>query len=214
MNGEEKLEPSYTVLSSDFFRTYVDLNLLPASPSAEVAFIGRSNAGKSSLLNALLDRKDLARTSAMPGKTQALNYFTVNWASGEGETRTKDMSFFVDLPGYGYAKVARSLRATFHESIEGYLSTRRQLRSVILVCDSRRDPTEDERFIFDLRRDVPCYIAITKVDKLGANEHAERRKKWVEFARNKSLVFSCSAKDRRKFELPRLRERILAGCAV
>src|SRR5262245_15722047 len=115
--SQPKAEPGPS-FKADFFRTYADVKNLPASLAGEIAFIGRSNAGKSSLLNAIANRKDLARTSATPGKTQHLNYFTVRWKSAaEPGEQTEELCFFVDLPGYGYAKVARSLRKQFADFI-------------------------------------------------------------------------------------------------
>lgn len=131
----------------------------------EVAFAGRSNVGKSSLLNALVRRRAIARVSRTPGRTREINFFEVN-----GEF------VLVDLPGYGYARVSKAARAAWRPLIEGYLHGTSALRGLVLLLDVRRDPTpEDEQMLaFLAERGVPVLVAITKVDKLGARAAATR----------------------------------------
>jgi GTP-binding protein len=140
----------------------------PAPEAPEVAFLGRSNVGKSSLLNALVGRKALARTSSTPGKTRLLNWFRV--VRGGRET------WFVDLPGYGYAKVAKRERAQWKAWIEAYLGDRETLCLAVLLQDLRRDPTEDETLLLQwlAERQVPTVVALTKCDKLKPMRRAER----------------------------------------
>jgi len=140
----------------------------PAPGSPEIAFLGRSNVGKSSLLNALVARRGLARTSGTPGKTRLLNWFRVVRGGRE--------YWFVDLPGYGYAKVAKSERAEWKRWIEQYLNGRRTLRLAVLLQDLRRDPGEDERLLLEwlAERDVPSVVALTKCDKEKPMRRAER----------------------------------------
>ncbi len=140
----------------------------PAPGPPEIAFLGRSNVGKSSLLNALVGRRALARTSATPGKTRLLNWFRVVRGGRE--------LWLVDLPGYGYAKVAKTERAEWKRWIEAYLDGRRTLRLAVLLQDLRRDPGDDEALLLEwlAERDVPALVALTKCDKLKPMRRAER----------------------------------------
>lgn len=131
----------------------------PEGDLPEVAFVGRSNVGKSSLLNRLVRRKAFARVSRTPGRTREINFFRVN-----GEF------VFVDLPGYGYARVSKDRRAEWKPLIEAYLSSTRQLRGIVLLLDARRDPSDDDRDMMDFLADVgvPTMLVVTKTDKLAA----------------------------------------------
>lgn len=127
----------------------------------EVAFLGRSNVGKSSLLNSLLQRKGLARTSNTPGRTQSLNYFLIN-----------GKFYFVDLPGYGYARVSKAMRSDWGKMAEDYLAKREQLVLSVQLIDSRHEPTAQDRQLFEWLRHYrkPRLIVATKSDKLSSNE--------------------------------------------
>jgi GTP-binding protein len=142
----------------------------PAPEAPEVAFLGRSNVGKSSLLNKLVNRKALARTSNTPGKTRLLHWFRV--------LRPHDELYFVDLPGYGYAKVAKSERRQWQGLVEAYLGDRSSLRLAVLLQDLRRDVTEDETLLLDWleEKQVPSLVALTKCDKLKPMRRAARIK--------------------------------------
>jgi GTP-binding protein len=138
----------------------------PEATLPEVAFAGRSNVGKSSLLNALLKRRSAARVSRTPsGRTREINFFRVN-----------DAFVLVDLPGYGYARVAKSRQAEWRPLIEGYLGSSPNLRGLVLLLDARRDPTDDDRAMlsFLADRETPVLVAITKMDKLGPAAGRER----------------------------------------
>ena len=153
---------------------------LPAPGAPEVAFAGRSNVGKSSLLNALLGRKQLAKTSGTPGKTQALNFYAVNPAppSAGGTDRQPEL-YLVDLPGYGYAKVSQKQRAAWQRLMGRYVTERAEpadghpgpLRAVVQLIDSRHPPTklDQELMAILLESPAPHLIALTKADKLSAN---------------------------------------------
>ena len=141
---------------------------LPDNDLPEIAFAGKSNVGKSSLINGLLNRKSLARTSAQPGKTQTINFYNVN----------KNL-YFVDLPGYGYAKVAKSEKHRWSELIEGYFAQDRDLRLVVELIDMRHPPTAlDVQMIeFLIAHELPFLVLLTKCDKLNKKERAERLSK-------------------------------------
>jgi len=138
----------------------------PESPLPEVAFAGRSNVGKSSLLNSLVRRKSFARVSRTPGRTREINFFRVN-----------NGFVLVDLPGYGYARISKEKKAEWRPLIESYLRRTTQLRGIVLLLDIRREPSEDDRAMLDFLAEVevPTIVALTKTDKLskaGAQERA------------------------------------------
>lgn len=137
---------------------------LPEDGLPEVALIGRSNVGKSSLLNLLVQRKSLARTSGTPGKTQEFNFYLVD-----------DRFYLVDLPGYGYARISKERQAEWRPLIEGYLRKAPTLRGVVQLLDVRREPTDDDLQMFDLLADVglPTLVCVTKVDKLSKSQAAK-----------------------------------------
>ncbi|MES2524382.1 MAG: ribosome biogenesis GTP-binding protein YihA/YsxC [Gemmatimonadota bacterium] len=137
----------------------------PPSELPEIAFAGRSNVGKSSLLNRLLRRKAFARVSNTPGRTREINFFKVN-----------NTFVLADLPGYGYARISKTRKAEWQPLIEGYLANSPMLRGVVLLLDVRHDPTDDDRLMLDFLADVgaPTIFAITKVDKLNAAVAAKR----------------------------------------
>ncbi len=140
---------------------------LPRNTRPEVAFAGRSNVGKSSLINGLVNRKSLARTSAQPGKTQTINFYNVN-----GEL------YLVDLPGYGYARVSESVRADWGRMIERYLRGSRQLRAVFLLVDIRHAPSANDCLMYDWIRaqGFDPIIVATKLDKIGRSQTARQVK--------------------------------------
>ncbi|MBR5247514.1 MAG: YihA family ribosome biogenesis GTP-binding protein [Lachnospiraceae bacterium] len=134
---------------------------LPDSPYPEVAFAGKSNVGKSSLINALMNRKSLARTSAQPGKTQTINYYNIN-----------DAVYFVDLPGYGYAKASEEVKAKWGKMIEDYLHKSKQLKAVFLLIDIRHAPSENDRIMYDwiVNQGYHPIIIATKLDKINRSQ--------------------------------------------
>jgi GTP-binding protein len=143
----------------------------PESTLPEIAFAGRSNVGKSSLLNTLLRRKSAARVSRTPGRTREINFFRVNNAF-----------ILVDLPGYGYARVAKSRRAEWRPLIEGYLQQSPTLKGLVLLLDSRREPGPDDRAMLDFlaERETPVLVAVTKMDKFGNDAGGARVKAIAE----------------------------------
>ena len=134
---------------------------LPDNVHPEVAFAGKSNVGKSSLINALMNRKSLARTSAQPGKTQTINYYHVN-----------DAVYFVDLPGYGFARASESVKAQWGKMIEDYLHKSKQLKAVFLLIDIRHAPSENDCIMYDwiCRNGYQPIIIATKLDKINRSQ--------------------------------------------
>lgn len=145
------------VNNSNFVISAVSDKQYPQDDLPEIALSGRSNVGKSSLINAVLNRRNLARTSQQPGKTQTLNFYLVN----------TDL-YFVDVPGYGYAKVSKEQRQKFGEMIQDYLETRADLKGLVLLVDARHDPTVDDinMFNYALCLNIPILVVATKIDKL------------------------------------------------
>ncbi len=134
---------------------------VPDTAYPEVAFAGKSNVGKSSLINALMNRKALARTSAQPGKTQTINFYNIN-----------DAMYLVDLPGYGYAKASAEVKAKWGQMIERYLHTSKQLRAVFLLIDIRHDPSANDKLMYEwmLAQGFAPIIIATKLDKIKRSQ--------------------------------------------
>lgn len=143
------------------------LEQVPADRRPQVALIGPSNVGKSSLLNSLVGRKGVARVSRTPGRTQQLNFFLIN-----------ERFYLVDLPGYGFADAPRSVSAQFRKLVEDYLSESRELRLLVLLLDSRRDPSERDIELLGwlLASKVPHAVVLTKSDKLSRSQLLQREK--------------------------------------
>ncbi len=139
----------------------------PEDKKAEFLLVGRSNVGKSSFINTLLGRKNLARTSSHPGKTQTLNFYEVN----------SDF-YLIDVPGYGYAEVSKKTREKFGKMIEEYLETRKELKRVFMIVDFRHKPTEDDVLMYNFLKyyNLPVTIVATKADKIGASKKDKCKK--------------------------------------
>lgn len=159
------------IKSADFVMSNSSVAGCPSDPIPEYAFIGRSNVGKSSLINMLTGRKSLAKTSGRPGKTQLINHFRIN-----------DNWFLVDLPGYGYARVSKKEKKTFQQYITDYFLKRRQLLSAFVLVDIRHDPQPiDLTFMAWLgERQIPFSIVFTKADKLKPNAISRQVKAYLQ----------------------------------
>ncbi|QHS22927.1 YihA family ribosome biogenesis GTP-binding protein [Virgibacillus sp. MSP4-1] len=139
----------------------------PNDPFPEIALAGRSNVGKSSFINRMIQRKSMARTSAKPGKTQTLNFYIIN-----------ENFYFVDVPGYGYAKVSKKEREKWGTMMETYFSSREELKLTVLIVDLRHKPTEDDFLMYDFLKyyDIPVLIIATKMDKVPKSKRQKQLK--------------------------------------
>lgn len=142
-------------------------SILPENDKPEIAFAGKSNVGKSSLINGLMNRKALARTSAQPGKTQTINFYNIN-----------EKIYFVDLPGYGYAKVSESVKEKWGKMIERYLKNSKQLRIIFLLIDIRHEPSENDKSMYEwiVYQGFKPIIIATKLDKINRSQKDKQLK--------------------------------------
>jgi GTP-binding protein len=154
------------IKSAEFVTSAVKPSQYPAEELPEFAFAGRSNVGKSSLINTLVNRKNLVKTSSTPGRTQLINFFKIN-----------DSLTFVDLPGYGYARVPAAVKKKWGPMIETYLSGRRTLKAVIVIMDIRRTPRQEEQNLFRWlnHHSIAGIPVLTKADKLSKTKQAKQR---------------------------------------
>ncbi|OJG43283.1 ribosome biogenesis GTP-binding protein YsxC [Enterococcus hermanniensis] len=158
----------------------------PETDLPEIALAGRSNVGKSSFINTLIDRKNLARTSGKPGKTQTLNFYLI-----------ENALHFVDVPGYGYAKVSKTERAKWGKMIETYITSRQQLRAVVSLVDVRHDPSKEDIQMYEFLKyyDIPVIVVATKADKIPRgkwNKHTSAIKKKLNFDQNDTFILFSS----------------------
>ncbi len=155
------------ILSAEFVISAVGPKQFPLDSRPQIAIAGRSNVGKSSIINSLLHRKNLVKTSQTPGKTQLINFFIIN-----------ESFYFVDLPGYGYARVPYAVTDAWAPMIEGYLKNAPHLSAVVVLLDSRREPDERDVHLIDWLRqyDIPVIYALTKIDKLNRQETDRARR--------------------------------------
>ena len=151
----------------DFVTSAVRKSQYPEGKKCEFLMLGRSNVGKSSFINTLVNRKNIARTSSIPGKTQTLNFFLVNNAF-----------YLVDVPGYGFAKVSKSLKQKFGMIIEDYIQDRDNLKMVFMLVDFRHKPTDDDKLMYDYLKyyDKKVTIIATKSDKVSKNSYTKNEK--------------------------------------
>jgi len=157
---------AFVLHESAFMQSAVGPGGYPEPGPPEFAFAGRSNVGKSSLINCLLRRKNLVKVSQRPGRTQQINFFALN----------DDALRFVDLPGYGFAKVPLAIKAGWKKMIESYLESRPTLKAVVVIVDIRREPSPDDLMLLGwlLSLGLPAVVAVTKADKLSRNQAAQR----------------------------------------
>lgn len=188
----------------EFEAAFGTLKQIPQSDLPEIVFAGRSNVGKSSMLNRLFNRKNLARVSSMPGKTITINFFRV-----ENDVR------IVDLPGYGYAKVAKGEKRRWAEMMEGYFQSPRNIKLVVQLVDMRHKPSEDDYIMMRFLQDagLPFIVAATKSDKLNKTQYNERenalREELAEFGDNLTILPFSSEKGEGTEELKKIIESVL-----
>ena len=160
----------------------------PTDNKSEFLLVGRSNVGKSSFINTLINRKNFARTSSIPGKTQTLNFYLIN-----------DYFYLVDAPGYGYAKVNKQLKNKFGLIMEDYLEARENMKMVFMLVDFRHKPTEDDVLMYKYLKhyNIPVTIVCTKVDKVSKNSHEKllnQISKTLEVNKEELILFSSVTK--------------------
>ncbi|MCL2321762.1 MAG: ribosome biogenesis GTP-binding protein YihA/YsxC [Oscillospiraceae bacterium] len=157
----------FKIVKSEFITSAVSFNQYPEVKRDELAFIGRSNVGKSSLINSLCGRRNLAKTSSTPGKTRTVNYYLIN-----------DLFYFVDLPGYGYAKLSKSERENLGKVIDAYFKNTKNLKMIFLLVDIRHNPTSDDKLMIDWIKfyNLPYKIIATKADKINKTEIIKNKK--------------------------------------
>lgn len=167
----------------------------PEKNLSEVALSGRSNVGKSTFINSMIGRKNMARTSQQPGKTQTLNFFNID-----------EQLIFVDVPGYGYAKVSKAQREKFGKMIEEYLTQRENLRLVIQLVDLRHNPTEDDVLMYNYLKhfDIPTLVICTKEDKIAkgkVQKHLKNIKDKLELEPEDSIISYSSIKNNKQQQI-------------
>ena len=188
----------------EFEAAFGTLKQIPQSDLPEIVFAGRSNVGESSMLNRIFNRKNLARVSSMPGKTITINFFKV-----ENDVR------IVDLPGYGYAKVAKGEKRRWAEMMEGYFQSPRNIKLVVQLVDMRHKPSEDDYIMMRFLQDagLPFIVAATKSDKLNKTQYNERknalREELAEFGDNITILPFSSEKGEGTEELKKIIESVL-----
>lgn len=175
------------IKSSNYAVSAVREDQYPKDNLPEIALSGRSNVGKSSLINTLLNRKNLARTSSQPGKTQTLNFYLIN-----------DEFYLVDVPGYGYARVSQKKRQEFGEMIQDYLETRPNLKGLVILIDSRHEPTKDDITMYNYAQylNLPILVVCTKIDKIKksqVNKAMSRLKKNIDLNYDYVTVLTFSS---------------------
>jgi len=169
-----------------FIKSVTQIDQRPTPPMPEIAVIGRSNVGKSSLINTLFNRKNLAKISSTPGKTRLINYFLVD-----------NQMYFVDLPGYGYAKLSKKLRQNWQRDIENYLKNNQQLKLVFLLLDSRHEIMENDKLMIEWLSyyGVSFILVLTKSDKISNNQYRTMSSKISrEYPNSEILRFSSKNK--------------------
>ncbi|WP_044640611.1 ribosome biogenesis GTP-binding protein YihA/YsxC [Risungbinella massiliensis] len=194
------------ITKADFVISAVKPPQFPEDALPELALAGRSNVGKSSLINSLINRKNLARTSSKPGKTQTINFYLIN-----------DSFYFADVPGYGYAKVSKTQRAEWGKMMETYFTTRENLKGVVQIIDLRHPPTADDRTMYDFLKhyEIPVLVVATKADKIPKGKwqkHLKVVKEGLDLdPQDKILYYSSETKENKDQVWKLIREYLQLG---
>lgn len=180
------------IMKAEFIISGTQINHFPTDAKNEYLFLGRSNVGKSSLINMIVNQKNLARTSSTPGKTITLNFFLVN-----------DLFYIVDAPGYGYARRSKSQIEEFGKMIEEYLLKRTTLKKVFLLIDYKVGPTKDDLIMFNYLKHfkVETILIMTKIDKLNQKERSASKKRMAEHFKNQKMVLTSTTQKMGKEDL-------------
>lgn len=167
MSASGRMEDNVIIKSVNLETVCGITSVFPDNDKPEIAFAGKSNVGKSTLINALMNRKSLARTSSQPGKTQTINFYNIN-----------DQLYYVDLPGYGYAKVSGSVKEKWGKMVEKYLKTSKQLKTVFLLLDIRHEPSANDKSMYDwiIYQGFTPVIIATKLDKINRSQREKQLK--------------------------------------
>lgn len=190
------------IISAEFVKSATKPSEYPKGNYPEIVMAGKSNVGKSSLINTLVNRKNLARISSRPGKTQVINFYLIN----------KKISL-VDLPGYGYAQVPLAVRKNWKPMVESYLQTRKEIRLVILILDARRGTSAEDLALVDWLdfHKIPCVLVLTKADKLSQIERARQKKiiSEIPLLADRKMVFFSAITGEGKDELWKIIQQYL-----
>ncbi len=193
---------SFRLLDPKFVTAVHDLAQLEQAQAPEIVFIGRSNVGKSSLLNSLCNVRSLARVGKQPGRTQAIQFYSAKIAEvdKEGGAEERPNAMLVDLPGYGYAKVSKSMKSSWRNLMQGYFESQDRIALALLLIDSRREPMEEEMWIAEHLQGTNLKVVVTKVDKASQKEisHVRRVIKDNLFLPDSEVILSSSLKGKKR----------------
>ena len=197
------MQEKITVVKSDYIISAVGKNQYPAETLPEIVFIGRSNVGKSSLINSLTRRKNLARTSQTPGKTQTINFYKVDLKISAEENSIYKNFYLVDLPGYGYAKTSKTNRKLWSKFIEDFLLNSREIKFVCQLVDLRHEPqlSDKKMFAWLVEKNLPVLTVATKADKLSKTERKKNLaviKNDLDTDENSVMIYSSKTNEGRE----------------
>ena len=189
------------IVNSEFKISATNPKQYPMDDLKEIVLVGKSNVGKSSFINTLANRKNLARTSSVPGKTRLINYYKMISKVASGETEENKDFYFVDLPGYGFSQMSKQEQITVGSFIEEYLSKSKKISLIIFLIDIRHDPTSNDKLMYDyiVSQKIPCVVICNKADKLAPTKVSPQVNHLQELLNPlhdlQFLPFSCEKKN-------------------